>query len=134
MIIDHVGIVVPKIEEAGKIYPQVLEFTPATGVILDAIQKVYVQFFHNEEGQRIELIEPLDEESPAFNALKKGGGANHIGYRCSNVEDALANARTQNCIIVCQPVPGAGHEGRRVAFVVHPFLGLAEFVEYKNGG
>ena len=133
MLIDHIGIVVPKIEEAGTIYQQVLGFTPATDVILDAIQKVYGQFFHNEEGQRLELIEPLGEESPAYNALKKGGGTNHIGYRCSNIEDALANARTQNCIIVGQPVPGAGHEGRRIAFVVHPTLGLTEFVEYKKG-
>ena len=134
MLIDHIGIVIPKIKNVGTMYHNLLGFIPVTEIVLDSAQQVYVQFFQNEEGLRLELIEPIGKESPAYNALKKGGGTNHVGYRCSNIDDTLAEARKHNCIIVCQPIPGVGHEGRLIAFVTHPHLGLIEFVEYNNGG
>lgn len=132
MIIDHIAIIVRNIKQASEMYRNFIGFTPETDIILDEIQKVYVQFFKNEKGERLEIIEPVDETSPSMNALKKGGGTNHICYRCENLDDLLKEAKKQRLKMVCPPVPGAGHEGRRVAFFVHPSLGLLEFVEYNE--
>lgn len=132
MNIDHIGIVVKNIKDAQRQYESLLGFRQQTDVILDRAQKVYVQFFVNKKGERLELIEPIDTTSPAYNALKKGGGVNHICFRCSNIEEAVKRAQQQKCFLVCHPVIGAGHEGQLIAFVVHSDFGLIEFVEFKE--
>jgi methylmalonyl-CoA/ethylmalonyl-CoA epimerase len=132
MIIDHIAIVVRSIKESREKYENFLGFRPVTDIIPDPIQKVNVQFLANEKGERLELIEPTDETSPSMNALKKGGGANHISYRCSDLDAVIEEAKKQKIKVVCPPVPGTGHDGRRIAFFVHPHLGLLEFVERKE--
>ncbi|MFC1850273.1 VOC family protein [candidate division CSSED10-310 bacterium] len=132
MLIDHIAIVVKKIRDARDHYEGFLNFHPVTEIITDQIQKVKVQFLANEAGERIELIEPLDDSSPSMNALKKGGGVNHICYRCSHLESIVETARMKKIRMVCPPVPGAGLGGCRVAFFVVPAIGLVEFVEYEK--
>lgn len=132
MVIDHIAIVVRSIKEAREKYENFLGFHPVTGIVPDPLQKVNVQFLANEKGERLELIEPIDETSPSMNALKKGGGTNHISYRCSNLDAVIEEAKKQKIKVVCPPVPGTGHDGRRIAFFVHPHLGLLEFVEYPS--
>ena len=129
MKIDHIGIVVKNIDKAKEKYIQLLDYEVKTELIYDKFQKVNVLFLENKFGERIELIEPTTTDSPVYNALKKGGGTNHIGYKTDNLEKSLAEARTEKCIIVREPMPGAGHNNRNVAFVMHPLLGLVEFVE-----
>ncbi len=132
MIIDHIAIVVRSIDAVRETYEDFLGFRADTDVVLDERQKVNVQFFVNEAGERLELIEPVDMSSPSMNALRKGGGVNHICYRCEDLDVIVAEAAKRKIKAVCPPVPGAGHDGRRVAFFVHPHLGLIEYVEHKT--
>ena len=108
MDIDHIAIVVRDIQIARVLYEDFLGFRPSTKIILDNVQKVRVQFFENDKAERIELIEPIDETSPSMNALKKGGGVNHICYKCSNLEQIISLAQAQKIKMVCSPVPGEG--------------------------
>ena len=132
MVIDHIGIIVKNIKSSRKKYEDLLGYEIISEIILDSFQKVKVQFLRNSNGQKIELIEPLGVDSPSFNALKKGAGVNHICYQCENLEYTLKILRASHCIVVCKPIIGAGHEGRKIAFVVHPEMGLIEFVENKK--
>jgi methylmalonyl-CoA/ethylmalonyl-CoA epimerase len=132
MIIDHIAIVVRKIDSVRDMYINFLGFNPVTEVIHDPLQIVNVQFLENEKGERLELIEPSDPASPSMNALKKGGGVNHICYRCEDLDEIIEKANTLKIKMVAPPKPGAGHDERRVAFFVHPHLGLLEYVEFKD--
>lgn len=130
--IDHFGIVVKNIKESADFYQKLFGLKRETEIIKDPIQKVYVQFFTTEQGEKIELVEPISKESPSYNALIKGGGANHICFQVKNIQEELIKLKKMNCIIVCPPTKGAGFNNAEVAFVVHPLLGLIELVEYQN--
>jgi methylmalonyl-CoA/ethylmalonyl-CoA epimerase len=130
MIIDHIAIVVRDINAVRDTYINFLGFKPISEITPDPLQKVNVQFLANEKGERLELIEPADPTSPSMNALKKGGGVNHICYRCNDLNTIIEEAKKQKIKMVAPPKPGAGHDGRRVAFFVHPHLGLVEYVEW----
>lgn len=132
MKIDHIGVVVKNIHLSAKLYQKLFDLNKKSEVIYDPIQKVYVQFFENEKGSMIELIQPQSKKSPSYNALLKGGGTNHICYETNHIQRELIRLKKENCIIVCPPVEGAEFKKRLVAFVVHPLLGLIELVEYQK--
>lgn len=130
--IDHFGMIVKDIKEAARFYQDLFNLQKITEVIEDSIQKVYVQFFTTNDGNKIELIQPTDKNSPSYNALLKGGGANHICFETNNIEKEIVKLKKANCIIVCPPTKSAGLKNGVIAFAVHPFLGLVELVEYHN--
>lgn len=130
--IDHFGVVVKDIHEAAKFYQELFNLEKITEVVEDNTQKVYVQFFLTDHGDKIELIQPVDKNSPSYNALLKGGGANHICFETSNINEEITNLKRRNCIVVCAPTQSSGLTNGTIAFVVHPFLGLIELVEYHH--
>lgn len=131
MKIDHFGIVVKDIKKSAKLYQKTFNLKRQTEVILDQTQRVYVQFFETENKQRIELIQPTNKTSPSYHALLKGGGANHICFITLDIKKELIILKREKAIIVCPPIRGTGHNGKLIAFAVHPLLGLIELVEQK---
>lgn len=115
--IDHIGIAVHSIAEAGKFYEAGL------GLVCERIeevesQKVRTAFFTLGE-THIELLEPTAPDSPIARFLeKRGEGIHHIAYLSDNLEKQLHQLKDQGCRLINeQPVPGAG--GMQVAFL-HP--------------
>jgi methylmalonyl-CoA/ethylmalonyl-CoA epimerase len=115
--LDHIGIAVHSITAARVFYEKVLglrcekiEDVPA--------QKARVAFF-TIGGTHIELLEPLNDESPIAKFLAENGeGIHHLAYRTDDIEEQLARARGAGLSLINEvPVEGAG--GRKVAFV-HP--------------
>lgn len=128
--IDHLGIAVRSIEAALPYYERVL------GLRCERIeevpsQKVRTAFF-DVGGVHLELLEPLDGESPIAKFLEaRGEGIHHIAFQTDSVEGQLARAREAGARLIHEaPVEGAG--GTRVAFL-HPksTMGvLTEFCEH----
>jgi len=115
--IDHVGIAVKSLARAEPLYESLL------GCVADGREElpeegVRVVFF-GSEGGRVELLEPLDPESPVGRFLRRHGeGVHHVCLRVDDVEAALERAREQGAEPVAPGVrEGAG--GARVAFL-HP--------------
>lgn len=131
MKVDHVGIAVRSIEEALSHYENLLGFTREGSPVLVDRYGVRVVVLCNREGERVELVEPLSEESPVYRSLKKGkyGCVHHLCYRCTEIEKTLERAVDAGATIVSPPGPGGVHEDSVVAFVLHPDFGLTEFVE-----
>src|SRR5437868_14040880 len=83
----------------------------------DPIQRVVVQFLHPGGDISIELIAPLDEQSPVTGFLAKhGAGLHHLCYEAPDIEAASQFLREQGSIITCQPVGAVAFGGRRIAF------------------
>src|SRR5207253_2272916 len=86
MKIDHLGIAVRSIDEALKFYREMLGLPLAETEIVED-QGVEVAMLPIGES-RVELLEPLGENSPVARFLeKRGPGIHHI---CIEVEDIAA--------------------------------------------
>lgn len=132
----HVGVAVPDLEQATVFYQNAFGFRVVSGPVEDPIQKVKLIFLA-ETGRdltTIELISPLDGESPVNGYLAKGVGAYHVCYEVNNITEALAELRAKKCIIVCRPVPAVAFGGRMIAWCFTPTQQLVELLERENPG
>ena len=115
--IEHIGIAVRRIDDHLPYYENVLGLKCYNvEEVID--QKVKTAFF--KAGQtKIELLEPLSEESPVAKFIEnKGEGIHHIAFAVSDVAQALAEAEAKNVRLI-DKTPRKGAEGLQIAFL-HP--------------
>lgn len=126
--LDHVAIAVHDIDAAAARY-RVLgaELTHREVV---AEQGVEVAFLEVPGTTMIELVCPTTDESPIARFLHSRGEAlHHICFRVSDIEAALAAARTAGVRLIDE-VPRDGARGSRIAFI-HP-QAMGVLVELKQ--
>ena len=115
---DHIGLVVPSIEQASS----------QSVAVFDPEQKVRVAFI-SLSGMTVELVEPVGEDSPVMNSLRKGNRLLHICYSVPDVAKAIASAQRSGFFCLSAPVPAVAFGGRRIAWMFHKIFGLVELVE-----
>ncbi len=115
--IDHIGIAIKGIEQAGKFYTDIL------GLEIEDIehvsdQKVNVAFVPVADSE-VELLESTDPEGPVAKYLdSRGEGVQHIAFRVEDIEEALKELKDKGVRLIDQtPRKGAG--GAKIAFI-HP--------------
>ena len=115
--IDHIGIAVKSIEQAGKFYTDVL------GLDIEEIetvaeQKVNVAFIPITDSE-VELLESVEPDGPVAKYIeKRGEGIQHIAFRVDDINQCLAELKEKGVRLIDQtPRHGAG--GARIAFI-HP--------------
>lgn len=114
--VDHIGIAVRSIEEAKKIYEILGLIVEGEDVVED--QGVRVAFIKVGE-TRIELLEPLNEDSPVSKFIeKRGEGIHHIALLVEGIEDKLKKLELQGIALIDKE-PRVGAHGTRIAFI-HP--------------
>lgn len=117
MKIDHLGIATGGIQEALKFWEDALGLE---SVHVEEVedQKVRVAMLPLGES-RIELLEPLGEDSPISNFLeKRGGGIHHIAVQVEDINASLEKLKEAGMKLIDEE-PRVGAEGCLVAFV-HP--------------
>jgi methylmalonyl-CoA/ethylmalonyl-CoA epimerase len=117
MKIEHIGIATRSLDDALKFWRDALGLeVKHTEVVED--QGVRVAMLPLGE-PRIELLEPMGEESPVAKFLeKRGAGIHHIAVRVPDIRAALARLKAGGARLIDEePRTGAG--GCLVAFV-HP--------------
>jgi len=115
--IDHIAIAVPDLESAIPHYRDVLGMT-FLGTEEVPSQKVKVAMF-DIGGVHIELLEPLNAESPISAYLeKRGGGIHHIALRVDEIKEQISDMQEKGVrMLDSEARPGA--HGSRIAFA-HP--------------
>jgi methylmalonyl-CoA/ethylmalonyl-CoA epimerase len=115
--IDHLGIAVNSIEEAKRLFHDILglEFE-GTETVQE--QKVTTAFFPVGDSE-VELLESTAPDGPIAKYLeKRGEGIQHIAFRVDNLEEALAELKDKGIRLIDEkPRRGAG--GAKIAFL-HP--------------
>ena len=115
--IDHIGIAVKGIEQAGKFYTDVLGLT-IEDVENVADQKVNVAFIPITDSE-VELLESTDPDGPVAKYISaRGEGVQHIAFRVEDIDKTLEELKEKGVRLIDQtPRKGAG--GARIAFI-HP--------------
>jgi methylmalonyl-CoA/ethylmalonyl-CoA epimerase len=125
---QHLGVAVASMEKALKVYEDLFGYRLISGPFHDPIQKVSVCFLGAND-ITIELVEPLDDQSPIRKTLEKGGGAYHVCYEVPDLDGTLRNVSDMGCIIVSRPAPAVAFGNRRIAWFYTPTRQLIEIVE-----
>ena len=115
--IDHIGIVVPNIEQAIRHYEK--NFNVERGKIkVSKKQNVKISFLEFKN-IKLELIEPLNEKSPVNGFLSKNplGGLHHLGFEVNNIYETYKIAKN----LELNPIekPSEGYHGK-LLFFLHP--------------
>lgn len=115
--IDHVAIVVRDIDQAIKLYENVLglKITHRETLDDDGIHVAFIQCGKSF----IELMEPFDENCYTAKILKKNGqSVAHICFETSDVDEVKDRLQEEDFIILGEGIRN-GAQGRRVIFL-HP--------------
>ena len=124
----HIGIACRDISKTREFYVN-LGYTPAD-VVDDPLQHVKVCFLDKEGAPRIELLAPLDEQSPVIRTLDSSGvSPYHICYQVTDIDEAITGLRKQRFLLVSGPVPACAMGDKRIAFLYQKHTGLIELVE-----
>jgi methylmalonyl-CoA/ethylmalonyl-CoA epimerase len=128
----HVGVAVSSLGPTTELLSNLFGYKVVSGPFDDPIQKVTVNFLakFDEDVAEIELIAPINEDSPIRSMLAKdGGGAYHLCFETTDIDGALIHAKNNGCIIVSAPVPAVAFQGRRIAWIYTRSRQLFELVE-----
>lgn len=120
LALHHVGYAVKAIEPVSQMYVGRYGYEVRTPVIHDPFQTALVQFLAFP-GDRVylELVSPDGPESRLTNAVRKGGGLNHLCYTAENLEKAIGCLTQSGMLLIMPPQPAVAFAGRRVCW----FLG-----------
>jgi len=115
--IDHIGIAVKSLDQAGRFYTDVLGLPiQATETVAD--QKVTVAFIPITDSE-VELLESTSPDGPIAKFIeKKGEGIQHVAFRVDDIEAALAELKQKGVKLIDEP-PRVGAGGAKIAFL-HP--------------
>lgn len=115
--IDHIAIAVSDIDEASKF------FVDALGLEVSAPeevteQKTRVAFIQIGE-VRIELVEPMSDDSPVAKFIaKRGQGIHHVAYQTGDIVGALDALKAKDIPLIDKEPRVGAHEAK-IAFI-HP--------------
>lgn len=126
----HLGILVKSVPDAAAAYARRYGYEVRSPVIHDPVQTAHVQFLALPgEAFYLELVSPDGPDSKLSNALKKGGGLNHVCYATEDIEGACAELRAQRMVLIQAPVEAVAFPGRRIAWLMGRDQTLTELVE-----
>ena len=115
--IDHIGIAVADIEKTKKMYEETLNLKRLWA---EHIEEQGVDVVAYQIGDtKIELVQPLSQDSPVGKFLqKRGEGLHHIALRVEDIDKTLDDLREKGVELIDQ-VARLGAHGARIAFI-HP--------------
>ena len=117
--INHIAIVVPDVKEAALKWQQALNMKKSEIIILEehGVKVVFLEF----SNLKIELLEPLNNESPISKFLEKNpkGGMHHICFEVEKITETINSLKNKNINILGDGNPKIGAHDKPVVFL-HP--------------
>ncbi|HHQ4527566.1 TPA: VOC family protein [Aeromonas hydrophila] len=130
MQFDHIGLVVPDLASGVAYCRDVLGLSRCSVAVEDPLQRVWVQFVHDDHGLCYELVAPASEESPVAQVLKtRRNVINHLAYRVSNLQESAERLRVQRHLPLGPSQPAIAFGGAHVQFFLSPLGHIVELIE-----
>ena len=115
--VNHIGIATPSLDDSVELWSK-LGFTPSEDKINED-QGVKIRYLKGSGNTRIELLEPLSEETPVGRFINsRGPGVQQIAIDVEDIESMISELVGIGVRMVSE-VPVIGSDGLRIAFV-HP--------------
>jgi methylmalonyl-CoA epimerase len=131
--VDHIGVAVEDLDAAIALHEEAYGMAVAHREIVEeqGVEAVLLDVGENH----VELLRPLDEETPVGRFLsKRGPGLHHVAYQVTDVQATLDILRDRGLRLIDE-TPRTGIRGSRVAFL-HPASSggvLTEIVQPSEG-
>jgi methylmalonyl-CoA epimerase len=125
--IDHLGIAVPRAQEAARAFESLGFSVEATHEVPS--EKVSTVFLPVGESH-LELLEPTDPSSVIARFLETRKGLHHVCVLVDDIEAAMLELRARG-VQLLDEVPRIGAGGCRVAFI-HPRSAAGVLLELKQ--
>ena len=117
--LNHVAIVVPNLAAAAALYRETLgaRVLPSHALPEHGVTAVFVELGNS----RIELLEPLGDDSPVRSFLQRNpaGGMHHLCYEVGDISAARDRLRAAGARVLGSGEPQPGAHGKPVLFL-HP--------------
>lgn len=120
MIIDHIGIVVPNLEEGIKQWTNLFGYTQKSETVLNSIQKLHVVFLAKADSLTVKLISPASDDSPIKGFALRGGGLHHLCFICDKLEVHVPILQEKGARLIVPPQPGEAFNNHNIAFLLTP--------------
>ena len=115
--LNHIAIAVPNIQIASDMWKKALGANVSTPQTLHdhGVKVVFVE----APNTKVELLEPLNENSPISKFLQKNpnGGMHHICYEVDNIKSASKRLEAIGAKILGDGLPKIGAHGNPVIFL-----------------
>lgn len=123
MEFNHVGLAVKNIKKYhSKILKPLFGFEYITDIEIVKSQNVRTAFTTNSSGARIELIEPIDDDSPVVEVLNRNtGGLYHLGFTTTSFEEDIEKLKKNKFFLISKK--------GGLAFLMAPTLDIYELVD-----
>ena len=131
--VDHIGVAVEDLDAAIALHEEAYGMAVAHREVVEeqGVEAVLLDVGENH----VELLRPLDGESPVGRFLsKRGPGLHHVAYQVTDVQATLDSLRDRGLQLIDE-TPRTGIRGSRVAFL-HPASSggvLTEIVQPSEG-
>jgi methylmalonyl-CoA/ethylmalonyl-CoA epimerase len=129
----HVGLAVPDLAAAAKLYIVRLGYADRSGALHDPSQTAWVQFLRlAADAGYLELVAPDGPESRLTNFVRRGGGLHHVCYSCGAMEAEIARLAATGMLLLSEPRPAVAFAGRRICWLKGGDPLLVELVERRD--
>lgn len=117
MKVEHIGIAVKSLKDAGMLYEQLLGVKSYKTEIVES-ENVITQFFKTGE-TKIELVESTSAESAIAKFIdKKGEGIHHIAFEVEDIEKEMQRLKSDGFVLL-NDLPKKGADNKLICFI-HP--------------
>ncbi len=128
MRFHHIGVATNNIAMTAKQY-SIFGYEISSETIFDPIQNVYIAFMEKEGSPRVELVAPVNENSPILNTINKNGTIPyHFCYEVDDVLEEVKILKKLKFILISKIVPAIEFENRLVCFLYNKDAGLIELL------
>lgn len=128
LIFHHIGVACNDIEATLAAY-EMIGYAHGR-VVVDPVQNIKICFLSSPTNPMIELLAPVDENSPVVQILKKNGTTPyHICYMVPDIKDAIKQLKRKRYVLVSSAKPACALDNREVAFLFHKDIGLIELLQ-----
>lgn len=127
MDFHHIGVACNDIDATAAKYEEIGYLRGE--VVIDPLQNIKICFLHHDTMPSVELLAPVNENSPVVQILQKNGTTPyHICYSVDNIETGVKELRKLRYMVVSKPKTACAIDNKKVAFLFHKDMGLIELV------
>jgi methylmalonyl-CoA/ethylmalonyl-CoA epimerase len=128
--LHHIGYAVKAIESISDSYVTRFGYAACTPVIHDPVQAALVQFLSLARDRvYLEFVSPDGPDSRVANAVRKGGGLNHLCYIVGDLERDADWLVKNGMMLISDAQPAVAFAGRRICWLMGEDMLPIELVE-----